>query len=193
MDDLICPKCHEILPREELQARAFQCPGCAAWLRRPRWPDVMALLLSLLISLLIVQSMGIKTHAAILWVPVFLVCRIFGVVFILPFSKLKVADGPPSSSPWRRDLVLFLSCWLFLSLYFMAYCYVIAGSVFVFGASSEDIREITDMASVPLGMVNSDFVVRSDKNFAVVFLIIGANSYFYALGSMIAFKIVHRM
>jgi hypothetical protein len=48
------------------------------------------------------------------------------------------------------------------------------------------------MWSVPLGLINSAFVVRPDKSFVAVIGIVSANCYFYALGLTLVFKFVHQ-
>jgi hypothetical protein len=54
-----------------------------------------------------------------------------------------------------------------------------------------DAAEITDMWSVPLGLINPAFVIRPEKSLAEVLGIVTANCYFYALGLTFVFKVVH--
>jgi hypothetical protein len=54
-----------------------------------------------------------------------------------------------------------------------------------------EVTEVSEMFSFPLGLVNSAFVIRPDTGLAEAVGIVTANSYFYALGLTLVFKVVH--
>jgi hypothetical protein len=62
---------------------------------------------------------------------------------------------------------------------------------FLLGSSQRDLREIVDLWSLPLGWVNPAFIVRPERNFVAVLGIVAANSYFYTLGIMLTYEVVH--
>ena len=88
-------------------------------------------------------------------------------------------------------MVLFVSFWISLIIVILGYSVVLGWIAFLADGSPRDIREITEMWSIPLGVVNSAFVVRPDKSFVAVLGIVSANCYFWALGLALVFKVVH--
>ena len=111
----------------------------------------------------------------------------------LPLPPLAIAKGPPRKAGWQRNLRLFLLIWMGLTLFILAYGFVLGWGAFLLGQSPQDLREVMDMWSVPLGWVNPAFVVRPEKSFVAVLGIVAANCYFYALGIVLTFKFVHGM
>lgn len=58
------------------------------------------------------------------------------------------------------------------------------------GASKAELNENWDIFSVPLGWINSGFVIRSDKWLSDVFGIIMGNSFFKAVGIFVVYRVV---
>jgi len=191
----ICPKCYGTLRLEDHPATTLQCERCGVWVRLSRLPLAVAFIVSLIVSLLIAQILGLKAYAAILWIPIFLACLRFVPSLVVPlFPVFTVVKGPmpKSARGWRRDLAMFLYSWIAITLYMWVYGFVMGWGAFLFGSSAQDVREIADMWSVPLGLASPAFVVRPEKSLAAVMGIVAANCYFYALGLTLAYKVVHR-
>lgn len=189
-----CPKCREILHLEERSRRTLRCPQCGAWIRFSRKPLAAALIVSFAASFVIAKAMDLKAYAAIFWIPIFLVCLRFLPIFVVPFFPvLTPVKGPPAKSGrgWRRRLGMFFGSWLACTLFMVAYGFVMGWGAFLFGSSKQDLREIADFWSLPLGWVNPAFIVRPEKNFVAVLGIVAANSYFYTLGIMLTYEAVH--
>ncbi len=145
---LVCPNCYGILQPQDRHAAVFQCPHCAAWIRFSPWPVVLALVASLLVSLLIAQFIGLRAYAAIAWIPIFFVSLIF-VPRLIPVRLPLLTVAPSPKAGWRRNLILFLSFWVSLTLYMVAYGFVLGWGAFFLRASPQDIREIADMCRFP--------------------------------------------
>ena len=142
-------------------------------------------------SLAIAYWMGLQAWAGVLWVPIFLVCTVFSRRFVSLFvSPLEVISTQRKSSS-VQTLFFFVSAWLGCTLYMAVYGYLIGSWAFSLGASPQEIRESLGLWSIPLGFVNSAFVVTPDKPFVTDLGIIAANSYFWALGLTMIFKVVH--
>jgi hypothetical protein len=121
-------------------------------------------------SLLISQYLGLKAYAAPLWIPIFVLCYLFVGPLTTPWvSPLKVdTASSKGAGGLERDLVLFLSVWFGSVVTILCYGFVLSWLAFLLGGSRADILETTDMWSVPLGLINSAFVVRPDKSFVAV-------------------------
>ncbi|HEY6970475.1 MAG TPA: hypothetical protein VJA94_14810 [Candidatus Angelobacter sp.] len=101
------------------------------------------------------------------------------------------SDAPPKKQGViRRNLTLFLSFWFGMTMVAIVHAYVLGWGAFLF-ASKRDVWEITDMWSVPLGLINAAFRISPEKSFVAVLGILVANSYFYALALTLIFKFVH--
>jgi hypothetical protein len=170
---------------------AFKCAHCNISLSFSGRRVPLGLVLSFIVSLLISQFIGLKVYAAVLWIPIFLL----SLRFVLPLivsTELKIHSDCPPKPPdvIRRNLVLFLAFWAGTTFTAMVYGYIMGWGAFLLG-SKYGLWEITDMWSVPLGLVNPAFHIKADKSFVAVLGIVVANCYFYALGLTLAFKFVH--
>jgi len=136
---------------------------------------------------------GLKAYAAILWIPIFWLCLKF-VPGLLVSAELKVyADVPPKvRGVIKRNLLLFLSFWFGLTLVGIVHAYVLGWGAFLL-ASKGDVWEITELWSLPLGLVNPAFRLSPEKSFVADLGILVANCYFNALALTLIFKFVHRM
>src|SRR5215471_7380216 len=187
---LMCPNC--LNPLKTLPVGTSQCPHCAKWIRFPAWPLLLALFVSFGASLIIAQLLGLKAYAAILWIPILLMCFPFALrVIPVSFLRLTIVEGPPVKVRWRRNLTLFVSFWAGMTFYLLAYGFIMGWGAFLTGSPAGEVRETVDMWSYPLAWANSAFIVRPDKSFVVVLGIVTANSYFYTLAVTLAFKVVH--
>src|SRR5215831_11518812 len=116
----VCPNC--LNPLEGVPVGTSQCPHCAKWIRFPVWPLLMALFVSFVASLIIAQFLGLKAYAAILWIPILLMCFPFALrVIPVSFLRLTLVEGPPVKVRWRRNLTLFVSSWAGMTFYLLAY------------------------------------------------------------------------
>ena len=146
---------------------------------------------SFFLSLAIAYWMGLQAWAGALWVPIFLVCMMFSRRFVsLIVSPLEVVSTQRKSSS-IHTLFFFVSAWLGCTLYMAVYGYLIGSWAFSLGASPQEIRESLGLWSIPLGLANSALVVTPDKPLVTDLGIIAANSYFYAFGLTVVFKLVH--
>jgi hypothetical protein len=191
-NQLLCPRCQH--PLDRVRVGISQCPHCAAWIRLPKWPFALVLLVSFVASLLIAQVVRLKAYAAILWIPIFLVClRFLPSMIPMPLPALVISKEPSAKLRWRRNLDLFFALWAAWILMALANCSIEGGTAFMVGASSRDLREIADTWSLPLGWVNSAFILRPNTSFLALFGIVSANSYFYALATAIVLRTVQRI
>jgi hypothetical protein len=86
---------------------------------------------------------------------------------------------------------MFLAIWFALITTAVAYGFFTGWLAFLLGAPRQDVTAATDLWSLPLCLVNSEFFIRPEKELAEVLGIVTANSYFNALGLTVVFKVVH--
>ena len=186
-----CPRCGTALERKDLRGRIFECPHCGVKLQVALRHLPLALLLSVFASLLITYLVGLKAYAAILWIPIFLVCLKFVPPFLVSAELQVYRDEPPKKQGViQRNLALFLAFWLGLTALGMTFGTIYGWGAFFLG-SKGDVGEVTDFWSVPLAWINPAFRINPHKSFLAVLGIIAANSYFYALVLTLIFKFVH--
>ena len=143
---------------------------------------------------MVVQFLGLKTYAALLWLPILVLC----IRYVLPLTAswvypLKVEpNAAKGSNSYKSTLRIFLSIWIGLILFAVVYGFFIGWIVALLGAPREDVTVTTDFWSFPLGLINPSFVIKPEKGLAEVLGIVTANSYFNALALTVVFKVVHR-
>src|SRR4051812_10677599 len=107
-----CPVCHSLLKREDLRNLPVECPGCGVTIGFSSMPLLLALVMSFVASLVVVQYLGIKAYAALLWLPILALCftQVVPLVVSLLGSPLRIESGSSAkgSSPYKRTLRLFL-------------------------------------------------------------------------------------
>jgi hypothetical protein len=191
---LTCPRCYHALPPEALNVDTFPCPYCATPIRFFRFPVLVAYIIAFIASLLIAQLVGLKAYQAPLWIPIFVLCFLFAARLTGPlFPPLTVDAGRPVKSAVERNLVLFLAFWFGLIVTILGYGIAAAVLGTLFGGSRRDVLEITNMWSIPLGVINPAFVIRPEKSFVAAMGIVSANCYFWALGLTLLYKAVHHL
>jgi hypothetical protein len=141
--------------------------------------------------------LGIKAYAAILWLPILVIC----IWYVLPVaasmaapivSPLRVVTPSiKGSSSFKSTLVLFISAWFALILLAVTYGFFTGWLAFLLSHSRQEVSTATALWSLPLCLVNPEFFITPDKGLAAVLGIIMANCYFNALALTIIFKIVH--
>lgn len=194
---MLCPRCqHELpVPQRNEVAQAV-CPHCGAALSFSPLHTKTALLLSFAATLVIAGALGVKAWAAILWIPLlvitFIVMSIVVMVIAPPRLRVLTASDLATTKiePWRRNLRFFLILWFALTFYLVTYGFVIGWCAYLLGHSPQDVREATDMFSMPLAFVNSAFLIRPTSSFAAVFGIVFANCFFYAAVLLAIVRIV---
>ena len=134
----------------------------------------------------------------ILWIPLLVITFIvvsIAVMVIAP-PRLRVLTSSDLATtkiePWRRNLRFFLILWFALTFYLVTYGFVIGWCAYLLGHSLQDVREATDMFSMPLAFVNSAFVIRPTSSLAAVFGIVFANCFFYAAVLLAIVRIVQK-
>src|SRR5579859_1312481 len=192
---LSCPGCRRPFRRVDIQEYSFQCPYCSVPIRISRRLILIASLPAFLVSLLISQLLGLKVYAAPLWIPIWLLCDLFigprPVPWLAPL-RLDTSSLNKGGNVVDRNLVLFFTVWFASIAGALFYTFVFGWATFLLGGSRTDIFETLDMWSAPLGLINSAFVIRPNKNFVEAIGIISANCYYYALVITLVLKFVHQ-
>lgn len=161
------------------------CPKCKSPLVVSTPYRVMIWAVSFAASVLLAYVIGLKAYAGIAWIPLFAVALSLipnYAKFAVP-PRLLLRNSEPvrrKVEPWRRTLWMFVSLWIGLTFYLLAYGFGWGWLEFLLGGSQGDIREVTDTLSIPLGWFNSAFVVSRNTSFPAAFGIVFANSFFYA-------------
>jgi hypothetical protein len=157
-------------------------------------PLLLGLVFGFIASVVVVQLLGLKAYAALLWLPILLLC----IRYVLPLAaslvyplKAEPAAAAKSSGSYKSTLRLFLSVWFALILTAIAYGFFTGWLAFLLGAPRQEVVTATALWSMPLGLVNSSFFIRPDQGLAEVLGIVTANCYFNALGLTVVFKVVH--
>ncbi len=144
------------------------------------------------LSFLVVQYLDLKAYAALLWLPILALCFVFSVPLMgILGSPLRIEQGPVTGSSYKNTLRLFFTYWIGTIIIVVIFGSFIGTVPFLPGAPRREAVEATDIFSLPLGLISGKFMIRPEKSLAEVLGIITANSYFYALGFTMVYKIVH--
>ena len=181
------------LTREDFRQVPFDCPHCGARIGFSAAPLLAALIVGFGASIWVVQLLGLKAYAALLWLPILVLCVRYSLPLVGPmFFRLIVQKAPSrTSDSYKSTLRLFLIWWFVLILFAIVYGSFIGAVPFLLGAPRQEAMEATGVFSLPLGLINPRFMIRPDKSLAEVIGIITANSYFWSLGLTMVFKVVH--
>lgn len=146
-----------------------------------------------LLSVAIVQFLGLKAYAALLWLPILVYCvyRVFPLAGFMFFRLTVEKPSDKAAGSYKSTLRLFLALWLGLIVFAVVYGSFIGTLPFLLGAPRQEAVQATDIFSLPLGLVNPRFMINPNKGLAEVIGILTANAYFWALGLTIVFKVVH--
>lgn len=189
---LSCPNCKTPLTSEDLRRLPTDCPHCGARIVLSAAPLLAALLSGFAASVLVVQLLGLKAYAALLWLPILVLCVRYAFPVVGPmFFRLSIQPTSSRTDSYKNTLRLFLVWWLVLILFAIVYGSFIGAVPFLLGAPRQEAVEANDIFSLPLGLINAKFMIRPDKSLAEVIGILTANSYFWALGLTAVFKVVH--
>jgi len=140
---------------------------------------------------------GIKAYAAILWLPILVLCiwYVTPIAARLAASVLTplrvVTSNTKRSNSYKSTLYLFASFWFGLVLLAVLHGFFWGWLAFLLSQSREETATAVDLWSIPLGLVNREFSITPGKGLAEVLGIVIANSYFNALALTIVFKVVH--
>jgi len=193
-----CPSCQTPLQEKDVSSIPFECPYCGARIGISSVLLLLGLVVGFVASLVVVQFLGLKAYAALLWLPILVLCIIYVVPRALPLiatlvSPLRVEPDPSAKdlSSYKRTLRLFLIVWFSLILFAVIYGSFIGWLAALLGAPREEVAASTDLWSIPLGLINPAFFIRPEKGLAEVLGIVAANSYFHALVLTAIFKVVH--
>lgn len=192
---MLCPVCQNEIPIQH-RTTAVLCGSCGTTLSISPIYRVTALVLSFVASIAVCYGIGIKAWAAILWIPLMLIA-----LMIVPNAMMAIAPprlrvtlrGELSTKKvelWRRNLNLFLVLWFTLTFFLVTYGFVVSWLAYRLGQSPGDVREATDMFSVPLAWVNSAFIITPARSLTAVFGIVFANCFFYAAALLAILRIV---
>src|SRR5215467_10679393 len=165
---LSCPGCDMPVLPEHTRQIPFDCPHCGARIGFSEAPLIPALLLGFALSVWVVQLLGLKAYAALLWLPILVAC----IVYALPIVGARIfrltVQKPRASGSYKTTLRFFLSCWFFLILFTVVYGSIIGFLPFLFGEPMQESAEATEIFSMPLRLVNPRFMIRPDKSLAEV-------------------------
>ena len=190
---LSCPGCDMPLTPGDIRQVPFDCPHCGARIGFSAAPLLAALIVGFGVSVWVVQLLGLKAYAALLWLPILVACIRYSLPLVGPiFFRLTIQRTPSrTADSYKSTLRLFLVWWFILILFAVVYGSFIGAVPFLLGAPRQEAMEANDIFSLPLGLVNRRFMIRTDKSLAEVIGILTANSYFWALALTIIFKVVH--
>ncbi|HEX3585547.1 MAG TPA: hypothetical protein VH024_06100, partial [Candidatus Angelobacter sp.] len=156
---------------------------------------MLGLVLSFVASLAVVQLLGLKAYAALLWLPILALCftQVAPLVVSLLGSPLRIEpqSSAKRSSSYKSTLRLFLGLWFALVLFAVVDGFFMGWIAALLGAPRKDVAVTADLWSIPLGLINRSFFIRPEKGLAEVLCIVTANSYFDALALTVIFKVVH--
>ena len=187
---LRCPGCGEeipLLPSGECQ---YSCPLCHSTITFSRRRLLASYILGFVLSLAVTKLLRLTATEAPLWIlifiPSFIVATLLTALVMSPYEVCKYrAPGPIA-----RNIRLFLGIWFAIVALALTEGYVFGWLAYLIG-SRQDVIEGMDLWAVPLGFVNSAFVVRPEKDLVEVIGIVSANGYFWALALTLIFKFVH--
>src|SRR5689334_10762422 len=189
----ICPACSGLLRQEHVKNPPFDCPHCGGRIGFSSTPLLLGLVLGFIASVIVVQILGLKAYAALLWLPILILCIRYVlpmVAFVVYPLRVEPAAAKGAGS-YKKTLRLFLAIWFALITTAVAYGFFTGWLAFLLGAPGQEVSATTDLWSLPLCLVNSEFFIRPEKGLAEVLGIVTANSYFNALGLTVVFKVVH--
>jgi hypothetical protein len=193
--ELRCPACHGSLATvADSRNMPWVCPHCDAKISVSLAGLWLALPTGFVASILVVQLLGLKANAALLWFPILIFCLIAAsraMPVLLPPRLKVVPDSVRGPGSVKKNLALFIGIWLSLILYLVAYGFFTGLLASLMQASPDDKMIVPIMFSVPLGLVNPAFLITPEKSLAEVLGIMIANSYFYALVLTFILKTVH--
>src|SRR5690242_4586969 len=119
---LTCPACRELLDPEIFAHPPASCTRCGALIGFSSAPFLIGLLLGFAASIAVVQLLGIKAYAAILWLPILVLCiwYVTPIAARLAASVLKplrvITAHTKGSHSYKSTLYLFASFWFGLVL-----------------------------------------------------------------------------
>jgi hypothetical protein len=191
---MFCPACGDELHTKPGD-KPLICSRCNAHLTPSPLYIAVTLLLSVAVSLVVPYAIGVKAYAVILWIPLLVLslALVPPAVYLLIPPKPRVAkpiDRNRKVEPWRRNLTALLVGWFACTCCLLIYGFAIGWLAFLVGGTPQDIREINDMFSVPLGWVNSGFVIRPNRSLPAVVGIVFANSFFYSAALLAVLRFV---
>jgi hypothetical protein len=172
------------------------CRQCGANISFSSLGVWIALPAGFILSILVVQILGLPARASLLWPPILVVClwaavRIT-VLFPFLFPLRAVSSAQKGADSYKRTLRLFVVFWIGIVLTLIIYYSVLAWWMFALGAPRAEIDAQVGIFSFPLGLVNPAFVISTQRGLARVLGVLIANSYFYAIALTAVFKTVHR-
>lgn len=155
----------------------------------------IVLLAGFILSIFVVQIIGLPAQASLLWPPILIVCLIVAlraaVLFPFLFQLRAVSAAQKGADSCKRTLRLFIIFWISIVLTVVIYYSILAWWMFALKAPRSEIDAQVGIFSFPLGLVNPELVVSTQKNLAQVLGVLIVNSYFYAIALTAVFKIVH--
>ena len=192
----ICPACHSLLVDRDPRDMPWQCRQCHASISFSSLGIWIALPAGFILSVLVVQTLGLSAKASLLWPLILVICLITAlratVLFPFLFRLRTVPAAQKGADSYKRTLRLFIIFWIVIVLALLIEYSIVAWWMYALRAPRAEIDTQVGILSFPLGLVNSEFVISTQKSLAQVLSVLIANSYFYAIALTAVFKIVHQ-
>ena len=182
-----CSQCGEHFDLNSLNIFAVsKCSACGSLLAVSTLYRVVTLVLSLGTNLLLASMFRVKAYTAIAWIPLLLasvvLVPILAKASFPPKVKLVPMDAVRGrTEPWLRNLRLLCAFWFSQTFFLLVYGFILGWLSYLLGGTQRDIRETCDFFSIPLALVNPKFEISPTVSLPVVFGIVFANSFFYAV------------
>ena len=191
----ICPACHSLLIDQDPKDMPWRCRQCGASVSFSSLGVWAALPAGFILSILVVQVLGLSAKTSLLWPPILIICLIAAlratVLFPFLFRLRAAAAAQTGADSYKRTLRLFIIFWIGIVLALLIEYSIVAWWMYALRAPRTEIDAQVGILSFPLGLVNSEFVISTQKSLAQVLSVLIANSYFYAIALTAVFKIVH--
>jgi hypothetical protein len=171
------------------------CRQCGANISFSSLGVWIALPAGFILSILVVQMLGLSAKTSLLWPPILVVCLWAAVrvtvLFPFLFPLRAVPSAQKGADSYKRTLRLFIFFWIGIVLALLIEYSIVAWWMYALRAPRSEIDTQVGILSFPLGLVNSEFVISTQKSLAQVLSVLIANSYFYAIALTAVFRIVH--
>lgn len=190
-----CPACHSLLIDQDPRGMPWHCRQCGASINFASYGFWVAIAAGFLLSIFVVQMLGLSAKASLLWPVILIICLIVAlrVTVSLPFlfPLRAVSPAQKGTDSYKRTLRLFIFFWIGILFTIAIYYSILAWWMYALRAPRAEIDAQVGILSFPLGLVNPAFVVSTQTSLAQILSVLIANSYFYAIALIAVFKVVH--
>ncbi len=184
---LICPQCGESICAANLNRslNKWECPRCGAHVRFAKSYELFMILLTILFALFV----GTATYghdSGGTWLLGVLVSSI-AVQFLFP---LYIRPWLQLGSYQPKGTIVGSALWISTYLFLLELLAVVGFSLHV--VSREAYQDNLETLSLPLALLNRNFLLNPDKRFSDICGVLLGNSVIYGLVVFACYKVVHR-